>query len=154
MLIDFLTFFEGSTPSYVAHNSITIVVIFVFWKLGIRSKNRLIWRDRSHRPLAGAPFKAGAKLCIDLATEIGTRGNRTWDLERSTLQDPKPTNRPTRTTLVMLKKKKKIIYKYQQYPKQHRDAWIWNFHLIHKIYTFLRYYYNLYLIIKHEFTLP
>jgi len=29
-----------------------------FWKLGIRSKNRLIREDQSHRPLVGVPFKA------------------------------------------------------------------------------------------------
>ena len=44
---------------------------FCFWKLGIRSKDRLIRGDQSHRPLVGIPFKARAKLCMDLPTEIG-----------------------------------------------------------------------------------
>jgi len=32
---------------------------------------------------------------MDLPTEFGTRWNQTQDLERSTLQDPKPTPKPT-----------------------------------------------------------
>jgi len=68
---------------------------FFFWKLGIRSKDRLIREDQSHRPLAGAPFKARASSVWTYPIEIGTRGNQTWDLWRSKLQDPKPTTRPT-----------------------------------------------------------
>jgi len=37
--------------------------------------------------IVGGPFKARAKLCMDLPAEIGTRGNQTLNLERSTLQD-------------------------------------------------------------------
>jgi len=68
---------------------------FFFLKLGIRSKNRLIRGDQSHCPLAGAPFKARASYVWTWPTEIGTRGNPTWDLWKSKLQDPKPTTRPT-----------------------------------------------------------
>jgi len=63
--------------------------LFYFLKLGIRSNDRLIRGDQSYCPLAGALF------CMDLCTKIDTRENRTWNLKRSKLQDPKPTTRPT-----------------------------------------------------------
>lgn len=71
------------------------VIYFLKKKLSIQSKNRLLRRNQSHRPFANAPFKARSRLCMNLPTEIDTRGNRTWDLKRSKLQDPKPTTRPT-----------------------------------------------------------
>jgi len=37
-------------------NSNVIIFLFLFLKLGIRSKDWLIQGDQSHRPLAGAPF--------------------------------------------------------------------------------------------------
>lgn len=39
-------------------------MFFLKKKLGIRSKNRLIRADQSHRPLAGAPFKAREKTIV------------------------------------------------------------------------------------------
>ena len=52
----------------------SLFIRFFFLKLGIRSKNRLIRGDQSHRPLVGAPFKARASSVWTLPTENAAEG--------------------------------------------------------------------------------
>lgn len=76
-------------------------LLFLFFENSV--SDRLIQWDQSHLPLAKASSKVGAKLYMDLHTEIGIRINRTWDLESSTLQDPKPTTRPKPIKSILIK---------------------------------------------------
>jgi len=70
--------------------SFTIKFIYLFFlKLGIQPRNLLIQGVQSHRPFVGLHLKP--EHSSDLATEIGTKGNRTRDLERSTIQSLEPT---------------------------------------------------------------
>jgi hypothetical protein len=91
-------------PSFGYHISLKLQFesFFLFWKLGICPKDRLIRGVQSHHPLVGTPFKAITKFCMEYGIiqwnwHQGESNLRPW--EEHTPRTQANTTRPSQVGL-------------------------------------------------------